>query len=544
MPGLPGVPRSRRVRRDPYDVLTWALLGGLAVVALVVFDDYAISNDEEVQQRYGELILAYYASGFSDRTLFGFKNLYLYGGLFDIVAALLGRVLPFDLYAMRHLLSALIGVGGIAATAATARAIAGPRAGFLAAAALAACGVWFGGMFNHTKDVPFAAAMIGATFFLVRSAGDLPRPRPVDVAGFGLMLGAALGLRAMGLLLPAYLGLVILWRALACEASWRGRADFVGRSALRFLPALVLGYAIMIAAWPFAALAPLNPVRALWTFAHFHYEIRTLLAGQVYLMDAVPRWYVPAYLAIKVPLLVHAGALLALAAAIRPRPAGTLGPRRELVGLIAFLALFPVAAAAALHAPAFTGMRHFLFVVPALAVLAGIGFDRLLAATERVGPAAATATLAGLAALFLWNAQQLVRLHPHQYLFYNALVGGLEGASRRYEMDYWVNMIPEAVKGLAGPVGATGARHTVGVCGERISFEHAARGRFQWTPGWLEADFFIAPTHMNCDRVLRGPIVFTIAREGVVIGVVQDLRGLPPHARGFADFPPGAAVKP
>ncbi|PWB58160.1 MAG: hypothetical protein C3F17_19265 [Bradyrhizobiaceae bacterium] len=319
---------------------------------------------------------------------------------------------------------------------------------------------------------------------------------------------------------------------------------FVWQSSLRFLPAIAVGYLVMIVAWPWAALAPLNPIRAIWTFAQFNYEIRTILAGTVYRMDAVPRWYVPVYLAVKVPLLVFAGALLAPVAMRWPRAAGEAPVRRDAMALMAFVALFPVALAVALHGPAFTGMRHFLFVVPALAVLAGAGFDRLLVATERVGPAAATATLAGLAALFLWNAQQLVRLHPHQYLFYNALVGGLEGASRRYEMDYWVNMIPEAVKGLAAHVGATGVRHTVGVCGERISFEHAARGRFQWTAGWLEADFFIAPTHMNCDRVLRGPIVFTIAREGVVIGVVQDLRGLPPHARGFADFPPGAAVKP
>ena len=43
--------------------------------------------------------------------------------------------------------------------------IAGPRAGLLAGLALALCGVWYGGMFNHTKDVPFAAAMMGATFY-------------------------------------------------------------------------------------------------------------------------------------------------------------------------------------------------------------------------------------------------------------------------------------------------------------------------------------------------------------------------------------------
>jgi hypothetical protein len=33
---------------------------------------------------YGELIIAHYNSGFTDRSVFGFDNLYLYGGLFDV----------------------------------------------------------------------------------------------------------------------------------------------------------------------------------------------------------------------------------------------------------------------------------------------------------------------------------------------------------------------------------------------------------------------------------------------------------------------------
>jgi hypothetical protein len=207
-----------------------------------------------------------------------------------------------------------------------------------------------------------------------------------------------------------------------------------------------------------------------------------------------------------------------------------------------FIAVFPIAAAAALHGPAFTGMRHYLFVVPALAVLAGIGFDRLVDAARRVGAVTAATTLATLVILLAWNASQLLRLHPHQYVYFNSMVGGLEGASRRYAVDYWVNIIPEAVDGLGAYLReAAGAvpRYTVGVCGERLSFEHAAGSRFRWTGDWLQADFFIAPTNMNCDRVLRGRIAFTIEREGVVIGVVQDLRGLAPHARGFADFPGG-----
>ena len=74
--------------------MTGCLFLVLAVVALFTFKDYAISNDEGAQHHYGELIIAYYRSGFADRDLFSFQNLYLYGGLFDIIAVALASVRP------------------------------------------------------------------------------------------------------------------------------------------------------------------------------------------------------------------------------------------------------------------------------------------------------------------------------------------------------------------------------------------------------------------------------------------------------------------
>jgi hypothetical protein len=81
---------------DRHDGAAIVLLFGLVVLAFLTYDSYAVSNDEGVQQRYGELIVAYYTSGFSDRALFNFENLYLYGGVFDIAATLIGRILPYD----------------------------------------------------------------------------------------------------------------------------------------------------------------------------------------------------------------------------------------------------------------------------------------------------------------------------------------------------------------------------------------------------------------------------------------------------------------
>ena len=526
------VPGTHPRSAGPWDIAAWILLAALAVLALLTFRDYAISNDEEVQHRYGELIVAYYQSGMTDRSVFEYKNLYLYGGLFDTVAVLLARVIPADVFAIRHVMCAITGIGGLAAVWATARLLAGPRAGLLALAALAVCGPWFGSMFNHTKDIPFAAAMMGATYFLIRATRGLPRPRLTDLAFFGLLLGMALGQRALGLLLVFYVPLAIAIHVPA-PVTAAGAARFVLRSLLLFVPALALGYLIMIAAWPWAALSLFNPIRGLFAFAHFQYPIPTRLAGETFLMADVPRWYIPAYLAIKLPIVMLLGAamgILASAATLREQRA------RE-AAFVAFTAAFPVACQVIMHGPSFSGLRHFLFVLPPIAVLAGTGFDAVLAWLEARRRVFAIAAKAVLALALAWPASQIARLHPFESLYFNELVGGLSGASSRYDTDYWVNSMHEMVAGLEEFLDRENIQQPrwflVAVCGERLPFEKEAeirKGRLRWAQGNQPADFFIAPTHHGCDRAIDGKVILTVERLGVPIGVVKDRRSITqPH---------------
>jgi len=530
-------------RRNACDIATIVLLAGLVVIALCTFRDYAISNDEGVQHRYGELIIAYYASGFRDLSVFSFQNLYLYGGLFDIIVVALSHFLPIDPYDLRHILCAMIGIGGIGAAAATARLIAGPRAGLIAAIALSVCGAWYGTMFNHTKDIPFATAMIGASYFLLRIARALPSPRGRDIAAFGLLAGAALGIRVLGLLLLVYIAAAIVLYLPRTDRDSRWRFSIL--SAVRLAPALLLAYLIMILAWPWAALAPLNPIRGLLAFSEYQYAIRTVLAGQIYEMANVPRLYVPIYILVRVPLLTLFGAGLAMIFALLPRLSGTARPVRRDIALVSLTVIFPLLCQVICHGPAFTGMRHFLFVIPALAALAGIGLDAALTALATRGRAVASGALALVTACFVWNAVTLVRLHPYEYLFYNKVVGGLEGASRRYDLDYWFGSMPEALGQLEAylrnttPVdaGRPSPVYSVAVCGERLEFEKSVtlpQLRWDFKPEWSQSEFFIAPTHMNCDSDLDGKVIGTVERLGVVIAYVKDRRALTQQPRATA----------
>jgi Dolichyl-phosphate-mannose-protein mannosyltransferase len=531
---------QRTARTHAYDIATVVLIAALVVIAFCTFKGYAISNDEDVQHHYGELIIAYYTSGFADQSVFKFQNLYLYGGLFDVIAVILGHLIPIDQYDLRHILCALIGIGGIGAAAAIARLISGPRAALIAAIALSVCGAWYGTMFNHTKDIPFAAAMTVATLFLIRIARSLPSPRAGDLAAFGLLAGASAGIRVLGLLLVIYAGVAI---ALCLPRQRRGRARrrFAVDSLLRLLPPLLLAYVIMILAWPWAALAPLNPIRGLLSFSEFHYAIRTVVDGQVYEMAKVPRLYVPIYILIRVPLLTLFGAALAMTVALLPRlAAGSTQLHRKDIVLVSLTVIIPVVCQVIFHGPAFTGMRHFLFVVPALAVLAGIGLDAAMTSLAARGRLVASGGLAVVTACFVWDAVTLVRLHPYEYLFYNPLVGGLEGASRRYDLDYWFSSMPEALSMLetylrrSEPVEAGGPAqiYSVAVCGERLPFEKTVKLpqlRWDFKPEWEQSEFFIAPTHMNCDGDLNGEIIGTVERLGVAIAYVKDRRRLVRH---------------
>ena len=527
-----------------WDQAALAALVVLVAIVVATYGDYGISNDEQVQQIYGEKLVALYLSGFTDRSAFNYENLYLYGGLFDMIVVGLQNLVPWaDPYEVRHLLSGLIGVAGIAATWRLARLFGGPRAGFLALAFIALTAPWYGAMFNHTKDIPFAVAMAWLLYFSCRFAIELPRPSRAAVAGVAIAGGAALGLRVGAVLGFAYLAVAAGIWAIArggVQGLWNTTVDVWG-IAWRLGLAAVVAYAIMAFFWPWAVLAPLNPLVALKAFSHFKYNIDTLFDGHVIKMYAVPPSYAPVYFIVRMPIL----ALVGLGAGVAFK--GVDVWRRHRMGnvhghtlghdmarfLIVAATFFPLIYAVATRPYLYSGLRHFLFVVPPMMALAALGFERLLVLAAARG----RALIIGLGAMLgiggLSQAAEIVALHPHQYVSYNVLVGGLPGAVGRWDTDYWSNIAPEAVEGIVELVAAEKPAagqperlYRLALCGGRLIDESLPSG-FVYTNRWDQADFFVTSTHIGCQRAYpRAPIVFTVERIGATLGVVRDLRVL------------------
>src|SRR5205085_10110817 len=101
-----------------------------------------------------------------------------------------------------------------------------------------------------------------------------------------------------------------------------------------------------------------------------------------------------------------------------------LGRRDTALGLflLGFSIVFPVVYAIAIRAVLFDGMRHFIFVLPAIAVAAALALDRVFSGLSEFRYR--RPIYAALGAYGVAHIATMAMLHPDQYVYYNAFVGG------------------------------------------------------------------------------------------------------------------------
>jgi hypothetical protein len=516
-----------------YDRLAIATLAVASVAASLMFRDYGLGWDDYTHSEYGDLLLAFYSSGFKDQRALSFVNLYMYGGGFDLLAALAAKILPLGLFETRRLLGGIVGVIGLLLTWRIGRRTGGPLAGLVALVLLATCPLYVGHAFMNAKDAPFAVAMALLLLGLVRAFEQYPRPAWSNVALMGAGAGLSFGSRIMG----AFAGvdaLAVLAMVVATEARKSGlrtATTRLGGFVLSLLPALVLAYAVMALVWPWSVAAPLNPLRAVEYFSHFFEKPwRELFAGSLIPVPDMPRSYVPTLLALQLPeiflLLGCAGAAGAvIAAARRDMPVN----RRAVLMLVVFAALLPVAATIATRPAMYNGIRHFVFVLPPLAVLGGLAGAWIVRRLES-SPLLAALTAAAFVVGIGFPVATMARLHPYEYSYFNSLAGGVTGARAHYMLDYWGLSLKQASEGLREKLAQAqeqkpqGRRWKLAVCGPHRSPQVELGPDFETTWDPTGADFAMMLGEFYCAR-LDAPVMVEIARDGAVFARVYDIRG-------------------
>jgi hypothetical protein len=237
---------------------------------------------------------------------------------------------------------------------------------------------------------------------------------------------------------------------------------------------MAIAWATAFALWPWLQIG--NPLRqfaiAYTHFATIAMEFSFPHWGAETFTNALPLLYVPEQWLARLPTaflgLIALAALLALADIFRfgrdsvrrwrQGAAPLRGPALVLARSRGILLVWTAAAAPVaflmIQRPTFyDGVRHTLFVIPMLALIAGWALVRLTPRLRR-----ARAPVAALAAAYVATAiVDLARLHPLEYVATNALAGGTAGSYGRFELDYGAAGATEGLRQLERRLDAAGA---------------------------------------------------------------------------------------
>ena len=513
-------------------IATAALIVAAAMV-LLTFRDYGLGWDDYTHAEYGDLLVAFFASGFRDQRALSWVNLYMYGGGFDLLAALLAKGLPFTVFETRRLVGGLVGLVGLIAVWRTARRVGGRRAGLLALLLLAICPLYVGHVFINAKDGPFAVAMAILLLGLVRTFEEYPQPSRGTNVLTGVGFGLAIGSRVMGAfgVIAAFGALAFLFAIEMRNGGPRLAATRLGGFLWSMLPAVLLAFVVMAAVWPWSVAAPLNLFRAVAYFSHFFEKPwHELFGGALVLVTEMPRSYLPTLLGLKLPEIFIAfslaGAAGALIAAFQP---AMMPQGRAALLVILLAATLPIAVTVLTRPALYNGVRHFVFVLPPLAVLGGVAGARLFEWLRRfrLAPAiAAVVLIVGIAVPIM----EMVRLHPYEYTYFNQMAGGVSAARSRYMLDYWGLSFKQASEALAQTLAERhemqppDGRWKLAVCGPHRSPQVELGPNFETTWDPNGADFAMMLGEFYCAK-FDAPVLAEVVREGVVYARVYDIRG-------------------
>ncbi|AYY14897.1 hypothetical protein EF847_21630 [Actinobacteria bacterium YIM 96077] len=314
--------------------------------------------------------------------------------------------------------------------------------GAWAAAATFAIPLWVGYSMFAVKDIPVATGWtLVTTGMIIALVPTTRRLRPVTVtllcfAGVWFSFGAR-----TALWIPLAASAITFAFLVGCSPFRQRIATSVRGVAIGLASGLV---AVAILHYRNVATPVEWLVSAVWTAGDFHWTGTTLTAGQL-VSEKPPWWYIPAWLGGSTPLLVLLlsiiGTILVARLVLRRQhhTTGALSDRlsHPHAGMLLWVqqALLLPAVSTIGDATMYAGLRQHLYIVPALAAVAGFGAYCIVQRFGRGWPSAAVTVLLILAiAVPAWEQS---RLFPYNFVYKNVAAGPVND---RWETDmHWVS---------------------------------------------------------------------------------------------------------
>jgi tetratricopeptide (TPR) repeat protein len=415
-----------------------------------------INEDDRYQNEYAQALYKYYSSFGKDTTALYYApekgSMHLYGGFFDFTATVVNAALGTNdpgieaYHSVRHVWNSIMGFLAILFTALLARYIGGWYMGFLALFLMFFSPRFLGDSMMNPKDIPFAAGYIMAVYYTAVFLKEMEKPKRSTIIGLAIGLGLAISTRVGGLLLLGYMGMFVgieLWRHYGLSSAL-GNTKRLFNIAKYALLAVLAGYILAVLFWPYALIDPIrHPFEALSEMSKRGVNIKLLFMGGLIWAQSCPWYYSFVWMYFTIPIAVLLGLLLFIPFIGKILKDYSISP----LHLVFFSCAFPIFYVIYKESTLYDGWRHLYFAYPSMVVLASLGWFGLM----RSLPAKKVFSygMSGLIAIILLEPAIFIVRNPHvPYVYFNPLIGGVNGAFGKFELDYWGTSIKQGMEYL------------------------------------------------------------------------------------------------
>ncbi len=443
---------------------------------LAVSHQFGICWDEPIQIDYGKKVLKFYSSGFKDTSYINQEKLmHLYGGVIEVMSAIAYKIVVGDEYNVHHFITAFFGFLALLFTGLTAKLLNGWRSALFALWFIFLTPVFFGHSMYNSKDIPFAASYIISIYFLIKFIREYPSPSLKTIIFLIAGIALSINIRIGGILLMAYLVLFAIAKIIYLF-SVNNQLDEeqikkIKKSFKTLFVILLLGYLFGLVFWPYGLTNPFtHPLNALQQMANYEaFDSYNLFESHWIHKWEIPWYYIPKWIYITTPLFISASFVIAPLLFIlnlihkktntnlfsdtnndnasTPSPLERAGERWFF--LVLFTALFPVFYIIIKKSNVYDGWRHALFVYPSLVVCVAAMWDKLLYYLKNIQSYFYYAAWGFLLLFVLDPLLFMAKNHPFESFYFSPTIGGINGAFKNYEIDYYGTSIKQAVEWIA-----------------------------------------------------------------------------------------------
>lgn len=333
----------------------------------------------------------------------------------------------------------------------------------------------------------------------VRSFGRALLSPDVWLAGSLLGFTSAVRIAAplVGVIVLAYILIARKWQVLP-----------------RFVAYGLIAFGVMILCWPYLWPAPLGRLLGSLVNSTRYPDVHsTLFRGVPVDSEHIPFSYVPVLLVVQLTETMLLLTLVGLFILLRKF-------RSDLTALILIWFVLPLAAIFGTQMTLYDNLRQVFFILPPLFLIAGLGLEWLLRFLR--GPLIRTGFLF---LILLPGLYANLTLYPYQYVYYNQLVGGVPGAFRVFELDYWRVTFKEAQSYINQNAPANA---NIYAGDAKLSAQTFARPDLIFNAfggrknNWDKYDYIVITTSDNSDiKFAEIPTVFVVKRDGVPLVYVK-----------------------